>query len=203
MRIASANFDYAQDDMLFYCFAVCISVSCCVTAILEAARAAALRTLHFAFKKPPYKPAAKKIRKNFQKTLDKTGKVWYTCKAFCFTAKKDVEKMFEKNLKIGFLLDFYGEVLSDRKRTVLDYYYNDDLSLAEIAEEIGISRQGVRELIKKAEDELRFYEEKLGLAERFRSTQESAQRLLKLLEDAEIGGEIHCEAQRLADTVRS
>ena len=111
--------------------------------------------------------------------------------------------MFEKNLKIGFLLDFYGEVLSDRKRTVLDYYYNDDLSLAEIAEEIGISRQGVRELIKKAEDELWFYEEKLGLAERFRSTQESAQRLLKLLEDAEIGGEIHREAQRLSDTVRS
>ncbi|MBR5120731.1 MAG: DNA-binding protein, partial [Clostridia bacterium] len=42
--------------------------------------------------------------------------------------------MFEKNLEIGYLLDFYGDVLSERKRTVLDYYYNDDLSLAEIAE---------------------------------------------------------------------
>ena len=62
--------------------------------------------------------------------------------------------MFEKDLEIAFLLDFYGEVLSERKRTVLDYYYNDDLSLAEIAEEIGISRQGVRDLIKKAEEEL-------------------------------------------------
>ena len=50
--------------------------------------------------------------------------------------------MFEKNLHIGFLLDFYGDVLSERKRTVLDYYYNQDLSLAEIAGEIGISRQG-------------------------------------------------------------
>ena len=58
--------------------------------------------------------------------------------------------MFEKDLKIGFLLDFYGEVLSERKRTVLDYYYNDDLSLSEIAEELGISRQAVRELIGKA-----------------------------------------------------
>ncbi|MEE0968638.1 MAG: DNA-binding protein, partial [Clostridia bacterium] len=41
--------------------------------------------------------------------------------------------MFEKNLNMGYLLDFYGEVLSDRKREVLGFYYNDDLSLAEIA----------------------------------------------------------------------
>ncbi len=110
--------------------------------------------------------------------------------------------MFEKDLKIAFLLDFYGEVLSERKRTVLDFYYNDDLSLAEIAEEIGISRQGVRDLIKKAEEELHFYEEKLGLAERFRKTQESASRLLTLLEREGIGGEIRHEAQSLAETVR-
>ncbi len=110
--------------------------------------------------------------------------------------------MFEKDLKIAFLLDFYGEVLSERKRTVLDYYYNDDLSLAEIAEEIGISRQGVRDLIKKAEDELHFYEEKLGLAERFRKTQESAARLLTLLEDEGITGDVRREAQLLAETVR-
>ena len=40
--------------------------------------------------------------------------------------------MFEKNLEIGYLLDFYGDVLSERKRTVLDYYYNEDYSLSEI-----------------------------------------------------------------------
>ena len=109
--------------------------------------------------------------------------------------------MFEKDLKIGFLLDFYGEILSDRKRTVLDYYYNDDLSLAEIAQEIGISRQGVRELIKKAEDELRFYEEKLGLATRFRCVQESTERLQKLLADAGIEEEIQAAVKELAQTV--
>ena len=54
--------------------------------------------------------------------------------------------MFEKDLKIAYLLDFYGEVLTERKKEVLDMYYNEDLSLAEIAEQIGISRQGVREL---------------------------------------------------------
>ena len=111
--------------------------------------------------------------------------------------------MFEKDMKISFLLDFYGEVLSERKRTVLDYYYNDDLSLAEIAEEIGISRQGVRDLIKKAEEELRFYEEKLGMAERFRNTQRCAQRLLELLEKNGASGELQRVAQELAETVRS
>ena len=55
--------------------------------------------------------------------------------------------MFEKNLGMGLLLDFYGDLLPEKRRTVMDYYYNDDLSLAEIADEIGISRQGVREQI--------------------------------------------------------
>ena len=110
--------------------------------------------------------------------------------------------MFEKNMKIGFLLDFYGDVLSDRKRTVLDYYYNDDMSLAEIALEIGISRQGVRDLIKKAEEELCFYEEKLGLAERFRNTQRLAERLIKQLNDAEVGEDIRRTATDLAEIVR-
>ena len=110
--------------------------------------------------------------------------------------------MFEKDLKIGFLLDFYGDVLSERKRTVLDYYYNDDLSLAEIAAELGVSRQAVRELIGKAGEELRFLEEKLGLAERFRKTQERAERLLRLLDQAEVGSEIHQAAEDLANAIR-
>ena len=45
--------------------------------------------------------------------------------------------MFEKNLQIGYLLDFYGDILPERKRSVMDMYYNEDLSLAEIAEQIG------------------------------------------------------------------
>ena len=110
--------------------------------------------------------------------------------------------MFEKNLEIAFLLDFYGEVLSERKRTVLDYYYNLDLSLAEIASEIGISRQGVRELIKKAEEELTFYEDKLGLAKRFRTAQKNAEQLLLLLDGEGIGGEIRRAAKELAESVR-
>lgn len=74
--------------------------------------------------------------------------------------------MFEKNLELGYLLDFYGELLSERKRSVMDMYYNEDLSLAEISAEIGITRQGTRDIIKKTEEELLFFEEKLGLAKK-------------------------------------
>ena len=70
--------------------------------------------------------------------------------------------MFEKNLNIAYLLDFYGDLLSDRKRSVMNMYYNEDLSLAEVAIEIGISRQGVRDLIKKSEEELFEYEDSLA-----------------------------------------
>jgi predicted DNA-binding protein YlxM (UPF0122 family) len=85
--------------------------------------------------------------------------------------------MFEKNLNVGYLLDFYGDILPERKRSVMDMYYNEDFSLAEIASEIGISRQGVRDIIKKSEDELFFYEEKLGLAKKLKSAEASLEKL--------------------------
>ena len=88
--------------------------------------------------------------------------------------------MFEKNMNIPYLLDFYGDVLSDRYRSILDLYYNDDLSLSEIADSEGISRQGVRHLIKKGEEELFFLENKLGLAEQFTELQKLARELSSL-----------------------
>ncbi len=109
--------------------------------------------------------------------------------------------MFEKNMKLGYLLDFYGDVLSERKRTVLSFYYNDDLSLSEIAEEVGISRQGVRELIKKAEEELLFYEEKLGMAKRFRLAQKQAEELVAMLSDAADHKAVSEAAEALLRTV--
>jgi predicted DNA-binding protein YlxM (UPF0122 family) len=77
-----------------------------------------------------------------------------------------VNVMFEKNMKIAYLLDFYGDALDDHTSSVMRAYYNDDLSLAEIAADEGISRQGVRHLIKKGEEQLSYLEEKLGLAKR-------------------------------------
>ena len=107
--------------------------------------------------------------------------------------------MHEKDLQIGILLDFYGEILSERKRSVLEFYYNDDLSLSEIADEIGISRQGVRDCIKKGEEELLFFEEKLGLARRFRGFEASAERLRQLSLSEPLSDELRREIHRLSE----
>lgn len=111
--------------------------------------------------------------------------------------------MFEKNLEINYLLDFYGEVLSERRRTVLEMYYNDDLSLAEIALDIGISRQGVRDIIKKSEEELIYLEEKLGLLKKFRSLQKKADELLKSIEISDASQEVKDKVSDFAESVRS
>ena len=72
-----------------------------------------------------------------------------------------------KDLSVSVLLDFYGELLTPKQAETLDLYYNQDLSLAEIAEDTGVSRQGVRAFIKQGEAHLINFEEKLGMAKRF------------------------------------
>ena len=74
-----------------------------------------------------------------------------------------------KNLHEGVLLDFYGELLTKKQKRALELYYNEDLSLAEIAEDMQVSRQGVRAFIKQGEAHLKEFEEKLGMFERFSS----------------------------------
>lgn len=88
--------------------------------------------------------------------------------------------MFEKNLELGLLLDFYGDILPERRRDIMNLYYNDDLSLGEIAEQLGVTRQAVRETVKKTEAELLFYEEKLGSLRRFAEAQQAAERIREL-----------------------
>ena len=109
--------------------------------------------------------------------------------------------MFTKDLSIAYLLDFYGDVLSERKRSVLDDYYNNDLSLSEIAQELGISRQGVRELIKKAEEELNFYEQKLHLAQRFGEAGEHAAALRTMAVVHKLPDEVLCEIRALEECI--
>lgn len=68
---------------------------------------------------------------------------------------------------MSMLYDFYGELLTDRQKEFFDLYYNDDLSLAEIAENYGISRQGVRDVIVRAEAYMNDIEDHTGLLKRF------------------------------------
>ena len=67
-----------------------------------------------------------------------------------------------KKWEISYLLDFYGDVLTEKQRDVMVQYYNDDYSLAEIAENFGITRQGVRDAIKRGEATLLELEEKIN-----------------------------------------
>ena len=69
----------------------------------------------------------------------------------------------EKNVKVSMLWQIYGKLLTDKQYTLLDEYYNNDYSLAEIAENLGITRQAVRDNLKKGECKLFEYEEKLGI----------------------------------------
>ena len=71
------------------------------------------------------------------------------------------------------LFDFYGELLTEKQREYFDLHYNEDLSLAEIAEDRDITRQGVRDAIKRAEQQLLEMEDRLGLARRFQEIQKT------------------------------
>lgn len=88
-----------------------------------------------------------------------------------------------KNLEIIMLLDFYGEMLTEKQRDFLGYYYNDDLSLSEIAENEGITRQGVRDSIKRAESQLLEMEEKLSFAKRFEEVRRGLNQIIQYADE--------------------
>ncbi len=82
-----------------------------------------------------------------------------------------------KNLQICALLDVYGVFLSEKQRTLAEHYYYEDLSLGEIAENEGITRQGVRDLIKRAEQQMLRFEAECGYCEKFAALRREAESL--------------------------
>ena len=97
-----------------------------------------------------------------------------------------------KNLEFSILLDTYGELLTDKQRIITGHYYDDDLSLAEIAENEGVTRQAVRDVIHRTELQLAAFEERLGLAERARRTADTLQQLKEIAsqEDSLLADEV-------------
>lgn len=91
--------------------------------------------------------------------------------------------MFEKIVEIGILFDFYGKLLSKKQYLCIEQYYIHDLSLAEIGENINISRQGVYDNIKRAEEKLYGYEEKLRLIYRFKNNNKNINEILKIVDE--------------------
>lgn len=102
-------------------------------------------------------------------------------------------------LEQALLFDFYGELLSERQKEVYQYYVFDNLSLGEIAAEVGMSRQGVHDLVKRGRLMLEEYEHKLHLVEKFMSIKEKVQQIDGLL-DAYEGGRQTEKGRRAADT---
>jgi len=89
----------------------------------------------------------------------------------------------EKNIHISMLLEIYGKLLTAKQYDMIDLYYNQNLSLSEIAEEVNITRQGVRKNLVDAENKLFDYEEKLQILKHKLETLQIVEELIKETED--------------------
>ena len=95
----------------------------------------------------------------------------------------------EARVELNYLMDFYGPLLTAHRREVLRLYCEEDLSLQEIAEQLGITRQGVSDALNKARKQLSDYEQKLGLAGRYRALGDEARKCMDALSGVRAEGE--------------
>ena len=96
--------------------------------------------------------------------------------------KDDIERVEY----VSMLYDFYGSLLSDSQNEIMALYHEDNLSLSEIAEELGQTRQAVHYNLRKAEKALKSYEEKLGLVASYKENRLLAQKLFSIIDSAGI-----------------
>lgn len=108
----------------------------------------------------------------------------------------------EKIVEQGLLYDFYGELLTEHQRKIYEDAVYNDFSLSEIAEEKGISRQGVHDLIKRCNHALEEYENKLHLVERFMQIKEKVGHINELTETESMDDtELRTEIKKLCDEI--
>ena len=91
----------------------------------------------------------------------------------------------DKKAQVGLLFSFYRNMLTDRQNECVDLYYNEDLSLSEFSEHLGITRQGVRDNIKRAEQSMYDIEQSLGLASKFLRIQEKLDNIDDIIREIE------------------
>lgn len=104
-----------------------------------------------------------------------------------------------KDLKISLLLDFYGGILTEKQLDALELYYNEDLSLAEIAQHTKITRQGVRDAIKRGETILLEMEEKLGFYAKYHNVEDNADTVINLTENIKDINSRHCYSKEITE----
>ena len=110
-----------------------------------------------------------------------------------------------ESVKMLLLFDYYGEMLTERQKMCLDMKYNQDLSLAEIAMELGVSRQGVHDNIVRAEAHLEKMEEKTGCVRRYLQSRNAMQEILEVVSDLKHHSDpaVVAAAQRIANAAMS
>lgn len=108
-----------------------------------------------------------------------------------------------KTTRMNMLLDFYEELLTEKQRTILNFYYRDDFSLGEIAAEFGISRQAVYDNIKRAQQALESYERKLRLLTRYERTKQLTAQLEHQLDSLSLQSEQREELQQIIEQLRT
>lgn len=91
----------------------------------------------------------------------------------------------EERIYISRLLDLYGELLTEKQKDIMDLYYNDDLSLAEISEHTNTSRQAIFDILKRCHKLLAFYDSKLNLLEKSKRSEETCRAINNIISDLE------------------
>ena len=94
-----------------------------------------------------------------------------------------IDETMQETIELSILYDFYGELLTDNNKEVFVEYIFNDLSLAEIADEKGITRQGIHDIIKRSSKKLREYEESLHLVKKFKSIEEKVNNIKGIIEE--------------------
>jgi predicted DNA-binding protein YlxM (UPF0122 family) len=132
-----------------------------------------------------------------RKFLDKPNRIRYTiiCKENNFTGGADMDDMvmddkLKEKYQLSILFDFYGELLKNHNKHIFEDYILNDLSLSEIAQEQGISRQGVYDIVKRCSKQLKECEEKLNLVKKFEETKVLVNRIKELSEQMKISGKL-------------
>lgn len=114
--------------------------------------------------------------------------------------------MADKTLQMTLLFDFFGDLLTEKQREYFDLYHNEDLSLSEIAGNVGITRQGVRDIIVRAEATLLDYEERTGIVARFQQRNadiDRAEKIARSIKDSAKDAETSALADELTEILES
>lgn len=106
-------------------------------------------------------------------------------------------------MKLSVLFDYYGEVLTEKQTEICDMYYNQNLSLGEISEIMGITRQGVRDSLKKSEKILLFHEEKLGIYKKDLTVAKMIDDVDLLLDESDIGSSYKDRIKEITEKIKN